>query len=155
MPRKTASRVRGGRLEIRPLRESELPLMVDVWRKAGLPSRPKGRDTLSNLKSQRRRDPDMFIGAFEDGMLVGVVIGSDDGRKGWINRLAVLPGSMKKGVAKALISACEDTLRRRGRLLFSVLIEDYNEASMKLFLNAGYSREDDILYFAKREDKTY
>ncbi|MBU4189834.1 MAG: GNAT family N-acetyltransferase [Candidatus Thermoplasmatota archaeon] len=48
-------------------------------------------------------------------MLIGVVVGSDDGRKGWINRLAVDLKHRKKGVARVLINAVEDALKKIGR----------------------------------------
>lgn len=142
-------------LTIRPIEEDELALMVDVWHKAGLPCRPRGRDSPEELRRQHRDDPEGFLGAFVEGRMVGVVIASDDGRKGWINRLAVLPEARRRGVAKALVTAAEGVLRKRGRKLFAVLIEDYNDASMRLFRSLGYAREDKIIYFAKREDPSY
>ncbi len=140
---------------IRPLKESELETMVKVWTLSGLPCRPRGRDSLRSLKAQRRACPELFIGAFEHGSLVGVALLSDDGRKGWINRLAVVPEAQGKGIARSLILNSEKALRARGRRLFCVQIESYNKASMKLFEKAGYKREDDIFYFTKREVKSY
>ncbi len=136
---------------VRPLRESELDAMTKVWVEAGLPYRPTGRDSLENLRQQRAAYPDLFIGAFEGDKLVGAAIASDDGRKGWINRLAVLPGAQKKGVGRAIVDECEKALRKRGRGVFSILIEGDNPASEVLFLNMGYKRENDIIYYAKRD----
>lgn len=140
---------------VRPLRESELEPMVRVWKSSDLPSRPRGRDGLRALKIQRKASPELFIGAFEHGTLVGVVLVSDDGRKGWINRLAVIPEAQGKGIAKRLILESEKALRARGRRLFCVQIESYNKASIELFEKAGYKKEDDIFYFTKREVRSY
>lgn len=148
------SRSRKGRI-IRQLRESELKEMVSVWRRSGLPYRPSGRDRMSALRAQRAAAPDLFLGAFEDGRLVGVVVGSDDMRKGWLNRIAVVPDARGKGIAHALISATEKAFRKRGRRLFCVHIEGYNEGSMRLFEKEGYLREEDIFYYTKRERKDY
>lgn len=140
---------------VRPLRESELDSMVRVWASSGLPCRPRGRDSLRALKTQRKGSPELFIGAFEHGTLVGVSLVSDDGRKGWINRLAVIPEAQGKGIARRLILESEKALRARGRRLFCVQIESYNKSSMELFERAGYKKEDDIYYFTKREVKSY
>ncbi|MBU0624609.1 MAG: GNAT family N-acetyltransferase [Candidatus Thermoplasmatota archaeon] len=140
---------------VRPLRENELELMVKIWASSGLPCRPKGRDSLKALRTQRNADPELFIGAFEHGTLVGVALASDDGRKGWINRLAVVPESQGKGIARRLILESENVLRARGRRLFCVLVESYNKASMELLERAGYKKEDDIYYFTKRELKSF
>ena len=140
---------------VRPLRESELGDMVDIWERAGLPIRPAGRDKMTALRAQRRAMPDLFIGAYLDGELVGAVLGSDDSRKGWLNRLAVVPEARGKGIAHALIKASEKALRKRGRKLFCVHIEGYNKESMRLFEEEGYTREVDIFYYTKREGKDY
>lgn len=142
-------------IRIRPLRAAELPAMRTVWRRSGLPYRPKGRDSMANLRKQLRENPQGFLGAFVSDELVGVVLISDDGRKGWINRLAVVPEARGRGIARLLISEAEGLLRKRGRRLFCVQIESYNEESMELFERAGYRREDDIIYFTKRELKSY
>jgi ribosomal protein S18 acetylase RimI-like enzyme len=141
--------------KLRALRSEEVRLLSGLWTDAGLPFRPKGRDSLQNLREQRRNDPELFVGAFLGGSLVGAVIASDDGRKGWINRLAVLPSARGKGIAAMLVRYCEDILRRRGRLLLCVHIEGYNKDSMKMFESLGYSKEEDIFYYTKRESPDY
>ena len=129
--------------------------MTEVWVRAGLPYRPKGRDSLARLRKQISETPDLFLGAFENGRLVGVAICSDDLRKGWINRLAVVPDARGRGIGRALIEASEDALGRRGHKLFCVLIEEDNPTSTMLFSKAGYRHESDILYYAKRESESY
>jgi len=130
-------------------------MLAGLWAEAGLPYRSRGRDSRSNLKIQLRAAPDLFIGAFSKDMLLGVVIASDDGRKGWINRLAVHPSSRNTGIGRELVRACEDALRRRGRELFAVLIEKDNEGSMEFFESLGYKFEKDILYYTKRERESF
>jgi len=129
--------------------------MLKVWKEAGLSYRPNGRDKLSSLKVQRKTMPDLFIGAFVGRRMVGVVLGSDDTRKGWLNRIAVIPEERGRGIARTLIEASEDALRKRGRRMFCVHIEEENEESMDLFEKQGYKREHDIFYYTKRERKDY
>ena len=141
------------RFFVRALSEKDLDQVPRVWMEAGLPYRPNGRDAPEGLRAQLRRDPDLFLGAFDGPKMVGVAIATDDGRKGWINRLAVLPSHRRLGVGEAIVKACEDALRRRGRGVFSILIEGENEASETLFLKAGYRSEHDIKYYAKRDSE--
>ena len=143
------------RLRIRPVQEKELERVIEVWKKAGLPYRPRGRDSRANLRRQRRLAPDLFLGAYVDGRLVGVSIASDDGRRGWINRLAVVPEARRTKVGTSLVKASENALRKRGRRLFCVMIEKGNEASMELFQKTGYSRQEHIVYYAKRPVEGY
>lgn len=141
------------RFVVRPLREEELEEMIRVWLEAGLPYRPKGRDSIESLRAQRKRDPDLFLGAFDGDKMIGAVIATDDGRKGWINRLAVLPAYQRMRVGRMIVAECETALRRRGRGVFSILIEGRNEASEALFEKSGYRDESYIRYYVKRDSE--
>jgi ribosomal protein S18 acetylase RimI-like enzyme len=138
-------------MEIRRLQVEDYPRLVELWSKAGLPFKPKGRDSPQAIAKQMKENPDFFIGAFENGKLIGAVIASSDGRKGWINRLAVDPEYRRRGIAKALIAEAEKALRQKGLKIFCALIEDSNKASKELFRKCGYVEHRDIIYFSKRE----
>ena len=103
-----------------------------------MPLRPAGRDSKEAIEAQMEDDPDFFLGAFEDVSLVAAIIVSSDGRKGWLNRLAVNPEYRRRGIAKALIAEAERVLRERGVRVFSALIWDSNESSKSLFEDLGY-----------------
>jgi len=138
-------------MEIRRLQVEDYPRLVELWSKAGLPFKPKGRDSPQAIAKQMKENPDFFIGAFENGKLIGAVIASSDGRKGWINRLAVDPEYRRRGIAKAWTTEAEKALRQKGLKIFCALIEDSNKASKELFRKCGYVEHRDIIYFSKRE----
>ena len=97
-----------------------------------------------------KEHPEHWIGAWDDNELVGMVLVTDDGRKGWLNRMAVHPDYQGQGLARRLMEEAENLLRSRGREVIAVQIEDYNKHSMEIFMHLGYKREDHILYFTKR-----
>lgn len=138
-------------MEIRRLRVDDYPELVRLWTRAGLPFKPKGRDSPEAIARQMRENPEFFIGAFENGKLVGAVIASSDSRKGWINRLAVDPDYRRRGVARTLIAEAEKVLRQKGLRIFCALVEESNIASRELFKKCGYLEHRDILYFSKRD----
>jgi ribosomal protein S18 acetylase RimI-like enzyme len=138
-------------MEIRKLTIDQYEELVNLWRRAGLPFKPKGRDSKEAIARQMNANPEFFLGAFENGRLVGAVIVSSDGRKGWINRLAVDPDFRRRGVASTLVAEAERVLRKHGIRIFCALIEDGNEASKRLFKKCGYVEHHDIIYFSKRE----
>jgi ribosomal protein S18 acetylase RimI-like enzyme len=139
-------------MDIRLLSIADYDSIIELWKSAGLPFKPHGRDTREKMNVQLKKDADLFIGAFEENELIGVIIGTDDGRKGWINRLAISPEYTRSGVATRLIKELEDALKRRGRRIICTLVEDPNEVSFALFIKAGYVKHDDIHYLSKRED---
>ncbi|MGC8497142.1 MAG: GNAT family N-acetyltransferase [Thermoplasmata archaeon] len=128
--------------------------IIELWNKAGLDFKPHGRDSLENIKTQIERHPDMILGALDNGKLVGVTFITDDGRKGWINRLAVDPAYQRKGVAKNLIATAEQIFKSKGIKLYAALIEKENDKSQNLFLKMSYKKTD-ILYFSKKEFEEY
>jgi ribosomal protein S18 acetylase RimI-like enzyme len=125
--------------------------LTGLWAKAGLPFKPRGRDSKEEMGKQMSANPDFFIGVYEDAYLVGSAILSSDLRKGWINRLAVDPNHRHQGIAEALVKESESILRKHDLAIFCALIEDSNVASRMLFKKLGYVEHHDILYFSKRD----
>lgn len=141
-------------IEIRTLTIRDYNAMVKLWNRAGLPFKPRGRDSKRRVEKQMQAFPEFFIGAFHKGKLVGIVIGSYDGRmKGWINRLAVDPDYRGQGIAQQLIGRVEKALEKRGAAIFCALIETPNKESVKLFQKLGYVTHREILYVTKRKNQ--
>ena len=138
-------------MKIQKLAIDDYEEIINLWSRARLPYKPKGRDSKEAMTAEMKANPEFFLGAFEDNCLVGTVIISCDMRKGWLNRLAVDPDYRHCGIAKALITESEKVLRKRGVRIFCALIEDWNAASKKLFNECGYAEHRDILYFSKRD----
>ncbi len=142
-------------MEFRYLKIEDYDEITGLWKRAGLKFKPEGRDSKNEIKKQLKRYPDMFLGAYEDGKLIGIALLTDDGRKGWINRLAVDPEYRRKGVAQKIILRAEEHFRNKGINLFAALIEDWNIPSMNLFQKVGYKFHKDIYYFTKRDSDEY
>jgi ribosomal protein S18 acetylase RimI-like enzyme len=141
-------------IEVRKLTIRDYIAMLKVWERAGLPYKPKGRDSREITEEQMREFPDFFLGAFDKGKLVGVVIGSYETRmKGWINRLAVDPDYQRQGIAQELVKSMEEALKKHGAKIFCALIELPNEESVGMFQKLGYASYRDILYVTKRESQ--
>lgn len=49
------------------------------------------------------RDPDLVIVVEADGALIASVMGTYDGRRGWVNRLATHPDHRERGLARRLL----------------------------------------------------
>ncbi len=148
----TSSSLTGSDFVLKTLGPGDYERIIAVWKASGLPHKPLGRDSREQLEKQMELDPDMFLGAFVDDEMVGIIFGSYDSRKGWLNRLAVLPRNRGRGIARALVEEMERRLKSRGFLIIATLIEDGHDASMELFKNAGYRIHKDITYLTKREN---
>ena len=100
-----------------------------------------GRESEHAFCAQLDQFSGLFFVAECDGSLVGVVLGSHDHRKGWINRLAVLPNHQRRGIGAALVAACEAALRKLDLHVIAALVETHNLSSAGVFEKLGYDIE--------------
>jgi ribosomal protein S18 acetylase RimI-like enzyme len=137
-------------LRIRSLRPEEHPRLLALWSEAGLPCRPSGRDSAERVGEACSETPDLLLVAEAEGRLVGAVVGSHDGRKGWVNRVAVSPAWRRRGIASRLVRHVESALARRGIHVIGILIEEENAGSRALFRALGYEPHAGVEYLSKR-----
>jgi GNAT superfamily N-acetyltransferase len=86
---------------------------VRLWQESGLPYRPDGRDRRERIARELAGPCSTFLAAEEDSRLVGAVLGTQDGRKGWINRLVMAPSRRREGVGEALVGIPGTSLKAR------------------------------------------
>ncbi len=127
--------------------------LVRLWREAGLTYRPRGRDTRERIATEMQRADTAFIGIYEHDRLIGAGLATYDGRKGWINRIAVHPDFRGRGIAAQIVNECEVFLRSVAAEIISCLIEDFNKPSVQLFRKLGYVHGENVMYFSKRKSE--
>ena len=120
-----------------------------VWSSAGLEFSARGRDGEPAFRRQLEHFGDSYLVATDAARIIGVVLGSHDHRKGWINRLAVVPEYRRRGIAEKLVSACEDALRAQGIDIIATLVMPDNESSCSLFEKLGYRTDVPARYYRK------
>jgi len=126
--------------------------LITLWNNAQLPFKPKGRDKRDKIEYELKQGRDIFLVAEINGKLVGSVFGTHDGRKGWINRLAVSPEFQRQNIAKKLIAEVEERFSEIGINIIACLVEDWNTKSLQVFEKLGYKNHSDIVYFSKRKN---
>jgi ribosomal protein S18 acetylase RimI-like enzyme len=149
MPDMTGTREAPG-LGIREYRTRDYESVLALWAVAGLPFKPEGRERRKIVDSQVRQSNVIFLVAEIEGRLVGTVLATHDGRKGWINRLAVDPAYRRRGIGSKLVREAETRLEALGMDVLACLIEEGNEASVRTFETLGYEHQPEIQYFVKK-----
>jgi ribosomal protein S18 acetylase RimI-like enzyme len=142
-----------GGIGIRPFRIEDYDRVMELWAAGALPLKPQGRDSRASIARQIGLPNVRFLVAETGagGRVVGSVLATHDGRKGWINRLAVDAALRRSGIGARLVSAAEDWLESQGMDILACLIEDDNAVSMAVFEKLGYTKHPEIIYFAKRK----
>jgi len=138
------------KLVIRPFNLEDYERVIVLWHKADLMVRPRGRDSLEKISQQIKNGTTILLVAEINKEIVATVLGTHDGRKGWINRLAVDPGFRRKKIASRLVKELEDKFDQMELEILACLIEKDNQISMKFFKVLGYE-EWSGKYFSKRK----
>jgi ribosomal protein S18 acetylase RimI-like enzyme len=138
---------------IREFRIEDYDRVMELWAEGGLPLKPEGRDSRENIARQIEMGNVLFLVAEEGegGRVIGTVLATHDGRKGWVNRLAVDASLRKRGLGARLVREAERWLEDRSMEILACLIEDDNAVSMAVFEKLGYKKHPEIIYFAKRK----
>ncbi|MBI5267747.1 MAG: GNAT family N-acetyltransferase [candidate division Zixibacteria bacterium] len=139
--------------EIRRLTIDDYDDIIRVWADAGLEYRPKGRDSRPMVAKEMQFPGAAYFGYYENGRMIGAVIANYDGRRGWINRLAVDPDCRGRGIAGLLIKEGERFLRSVGAIVMTALIHELNTPSMSCFEKEGYHCQTDFEYFSKKRSE--
>jgi ribosomal protein S18 acetylase RimI-like enzyme len=137
-------------LIIREMVMGDYSTIIEIWEECGLPYKPSGRDHPDSIEKEMNGDQNSFLVAEIHGEIVGSILVTHDGRKGWINRLSVRREHRKIGIARALVSEAEKWLMEQGIGIFACFIEGDNPISKKVFERLGYLEFENISYYTKR-----
>ena len=90
------------------------------------------------------------VGFAQCGLRRDYVEGTDSSPVGYLEGIYVAEDCRNKGVAKALLSACEDWAREQGCTEFASDCELDNTASLRFHLNVGFQESNRIICFTKK-----
>jgi len=138
-------------IQLRHLDASHYPALIKLWSESGLPVKPQGRDSEEEYRRQLTLPQVAFLGLLDaSGKLVAAILVSHDGRKGWLNRLAVQPSYRRQGLGRRLIVHAEKWLHEQGIGIYACLIESGNDGSLATFESRDYQEFHGIHYLTKR-----
>ncbi len=133
-------------VELRACTMADHEAITSLWHSCGL--HPSRTDTREALGRKLERDPELFLLAVADDEVVGTLLGTYDGRRGWINRLAIRHDWRGKGVADRLMAEVERRLVALGCEKVNLLIEPENGAAQGYYERLGYG-VDPLIFMEK------
>ena len=96
-------------------------------------------DTRENMETYLKRNPRLSYVAVMSDEIIGTIKAGQDGRRGYINHLAVKPSLRKQGIAKALYSLCMEELKRQGIWRCNIYVLDSNKSALSFWEHNGWA----------------
>lgn len=136
---------------LRPIYLDDLPEMLALWRAAQLQISPT--DSEHGLRRHLALSGNLAWALCDvDGRIIGTLLGSDDGRRGWINHLAIHPDAQGKGYGHRLIQAVTMRLKAQGCEKVNLLVRQSNQQVVPFYQKIGFAVDDNI-FMAKWLDR--
>jgi ribosomal protein S18 acetylase RimI-like enzyme len=117
--------------------------VLELWRQAE--ATPGVTDTAEDLCRAVTQSKANVLVAEVKGQIVGSIIGTFDGWRGNIYRLAVHPDYRRQGLARALVAEVEKRLSRQGARRITALVEKDHPWAMSFWEAVGYRVDERIV----------
>lgn len=127
----------------------DYPAVRELWGKMEKGVQLGRSDTPEEITKKVERDPDLFLVAERDGLIVGSVIGGYDGRRGLIYHLAVARDFRQHGVGSQLLDEVEARLRAKGCLKCYLMVTPDNQVVERFYEKRGWHFMDYVRPFGK------
>jgi ribosomal protein S18 acetylase RimI-like enzyme len=94
------------------------------------------------------RNPGLSFVAFVDGVIVGCVMCGHDGRRGYLQHLAVSEHHRRRGIGSALVEACLAKLESLGILKTHIDVLVENQQAHDFWRRHSWHKRDDIFRYS-------
>ncbi|MBI3980972.1 GNAT family N-acetyltransferase [Candidatus Microgenomates bacterium] len=115
-------------MKLRSIVLSDYSNLISFWKKNYF---VRGIDNLDRFKLFLEKNPDLSIVAEVEGKIAGTVLGSFDGRRGYLQKLVVRKDLRGKGVGKGLIQEAVRRLKALGVVYIPISCEKENRGFYK------------------------
>lgn len=124
-------------MDIRLMTIDDYEQVIAVWTAAGLTVDPvlDSKDALATVLAM---NPTSCFVMCHDDKVIGAVLGTYNGRVGWIYHLGVLPEYQNHGIGTRLLAVAEHALKQLGAPMVYLSVKVGTEALLPFYKNRGY-----------------
>jgi ribosomal protein S18 acetylase RimI-like enzyme len=105
---------------------------------------PRPTDSLEQVKVAINHSAALFLVAESKGNIVDTIIGTFDGWRGEVYRLAVSPAVRRRGVARMLVDGAEKWMGEQGCHRITALVEKDHPWATGFWNSAGYQLHESM-----------
>ncbi len=132
--------------QLRTFHMADYGQVIDLWLRTGIKVGPT--DSREGIRQKLQRDPDLFLVIEMDERIIGAVMGTYDGRRGWANHMAVDPQCQGMGLGATLMGELECRLRARGCAKVNLMVRRDNAVVQGFYKRLGFEN-DDVIFMQK------
>ena len=103
-------------------------------------------DRKEGIEKFLKRNPSTCFIAEENEKIVGVIIAGNDGRRGYIYHIAVLPEFRGKHIAKTLVENAMAALEKEGITKVALVVFEKNQNGNGFWEKIGFTVRNDLIY---------
>jgi N-acetylglutamate synthase len=130
-------------IEISPFDPSDYDEVMALWQVTeGLTLREA--DSRAAVVHYLAHNPGLSFVARDGGRLIGAVLAGADGRRGYLQHLAVAPTHRRQGVGTNLANRVLEALRAAGLAKCHLFVRSENASARKFWQRLGWTARDDV-----------
>ena len=131
------------RVEVLPFQPHDYEQVMALWQATeGITLREA--DAREAILAYLARNPGLSFVARDGDVLAGAVLAGTDGRRGYLQHLAVAPPYRGRGVARMLAERVIEALGVAGIAKCHLMVREDNERAKKFWQHLGWTVRDDI-----------
>jgi ribosomal protein S18 acetylase RimI-like enzyme len=135
-------------MTIREMAVADYDAVITVWRAAeGVTLR--GVDTRERIAEFLAANPGMSFVAVDGDTIVGAVLCGTDGRRGYLQHLAVAATHRRRGIGRSLAESCVEALRARGIDKCHLMVVSGNASAKMFWERLGWVERDDVILMSR------
>ena len=108
-------------------------------------------DTRNDIDRLLDRNPGLSFVARDGEQLVGAVLCTHDGRRGYIDQLAVRESHRRQGIGKGLVARCLYNLMRSGIRKWHLFVQEDNQDAIAFWQKLGWAERVELVTMSRNE----
>ncbi len=110
-------------------------------------------DCFEEVERVRLLHPALFLVLENENGIIGTVMGSFDGRRGYVHHLAVSPEHQQNGYGRLLMEELESRYHKMGVVKIHLFVEKRNDVVVNYYKRQHWHVRDDLIMMSKNLKK--
>jgi len=134
-------------IEYRNMRIADYQAVVELWQACeGLSIRDA--DSRAGVERYLARNPGLSFVAELEARIVGSIMAGHDGKRGYIQHLAVAEQARHRGIASRLVASCVDALKAEGIEKSHVHVLKHNRDGNAYWSRLGWRQRTEVVMYS-------